>query len=179
ELDLTTISLVHGSALGGGFEAALSSHVVIAERNAEMGLPEVLFNLFPGMGAYNLISRKASEAIAERMILSGRLYSAEELQALNIVDILAEESEGRACVHAWIRNNSKRRNTIKALRKVKELVSPVDYQQLREIGEIWVDSAFNISDRDLRTMGRLVRSQLRFSKLENKHQVEEERLYNH
>ena len=34
EVGLTTISLVHGNALGGGFEAALSSHVVIAERSA-------------------------------------------------------------------------------------------------------------------------------------------------
>ena len=47
--DLTTVSLVQGDALGGGFEAALSSNVLIAERNAKLGLPEVLFNLFPGM----------------------------------------------------------------------------------------------------------------------------------
>ena len=47
ESDLTTISLVQGDALGGGFETALSSNVLIAERGSKMGLPEVLFNLFP------------------------------------------------------------------------------------------------------------------------------------
>ncbi|MDH3320213.1 MAG: crotonase/enoyl-CoA hydratase family protein, partial [Betaproteobacteria bacterium] len=51
---VTTISLVQGDALGGGFETALSSDVLIAEESAQLGLPEILFNLFPGMGAYSL-----------------------------------------------------------------------------------------------------------------------------
>jgi DSF synthase len=44
---LTTISLVQGTALGGGFECALSSDVIVAEESARLGLPEILFNLFP------------------------------------------------------------------------------------------------------------------------------------
>lgn len=64
--DITTISLVQGDALGGGFESALSSNVLIAERSAKMGMPEILFNLFPGMGAYSLLSRKVGVASAER-----------------------------------------------------------------------------------------------------------------
>ncbi|MBC8209844.1 MAG: enoyl-CoA hydratase/isomerase family protein, partial [Gammaproteobacteria bacterium] len=71
DLDLTTISLIQGDALGGGFEAALSSNIIIAERGVKMGLPEVLFNLFPGMGAYSLLSRKIGPSKAEQMILSG------------------------------------------------------------------------------------------------------------
>ena len=47
ELPLTTVSLVQGECLGGGFEAALSSQVVIAERGARFGFPEILFNLRP------------------------------------------------------------------------------------------------------------------------------------
>ncbi|WP_413698917.1 crotonase/enoyl-CoA hydratase family protein [Psychromonas sp. KJ10-10] len=58
--ELTTIALVQGDALGGGFEVALSSNVLIAEKGTKLGLPEVLFNLFPGMGAYSLLSRKVS-----------------------------------------------------------------------------------------------------------------------
>ena len=55
---MTTISLVQGEALGGGFETALSSNVIIAERRSRMGLPEILFNLFPGNGAYSLLARR-------------------------------------------------------------------------------------------------------------------------
>ncbi|HYS58041.1 MAG TPA: crotonase/enoyl-CoA hydratase family protein, partial [Burkholderiales bacterium] len=47
---MITISLVQGEALGGGFETALSSNVIVAERRSRMGLPEILFNLFPGNG---------------------------------------------------------------------------------------------------------------------------------
>ena len=57
-LPYLTIAMVHGDALGGGFETVLSCDVVIAERGAKFGLPEVLFNLFPGMGAYSLLCRR-------------------------------------------------------------------------------------------------------------------------
>ena len=70
---VTTISLVQGDALGGGFEAAMSSNVLIAERSARMGLPEVLFNLFPGMGACSFLSRKLGVVEAQRLIASGKI----------------------------------------------------------------------------------------------------------
>jgi DSF synthase len=163
ELGLTTISLVHGNALGGGFECALSGHVLIAERNAELGFPEVLFSLFPGMGAFNLLTQKVSPATAEKMMISGRLYSSDELYDIGIVDVLAEDGEGVNAVNSYIRANNKRRKTMRAIKKVHQLVNPIDYQQLLDIADIWVDAAFEISDRDLRTMSRLVRSQQRFS----------------
>lgn len=47
-----SIAMVEGSALGGGFEAALAHHFVLAQNNARMGFPEIAFNLFPGMGGY-------------------------------------------------------------------------------------------------------------------------------
>jgi len=49
-LPVTTIALVQGTAQGGGFEAALAAHVIVAERQCRFGFPEVMFNLFPGMG---------------------------------------------------------------------------------------------------------------------------------
>ena len=58
EVDITTLSLVQGEALGGGFEGALSASVLVAEESSRLGFPEVLFNLFPGMGAYSFLSRK-------------------------------------------------------------------------------------------------------------------------
>jgi DSF synthase len=163
ELDLTTISLIHGNALGGGFEAALSSHVLVAEKSAEMGLPEVLFNMFPGMGAYNLLSQRVSPAIAEKMMRSGRLYSAEELYDLGIIDVLAEDGDGHVAVDSFIRANNKRKNAMSAIRKVRQVVNPIDYQQLLDIADIWVEAALNITDKDIRTMSRLVRSQQKFS----------------
>ncbi len=74
-----TIALVQGDALGGGFECALAFDVIVAERSAKFGLPEILFNLFPGMGAYSFLARRIGTVQAERLITSGRLYTAEEL----------------------------------------------------------------------------------------------------
>ena len=65
---------------GGGFEHALTNDVIIAERGSRMGLPEVLFNMFPGMGAYSFLDRKIGQKLAEEVISSGKVYSAEEMR---------------------------------------------------------------------------------------------------
>lgn len=158
--DLTTISLVQGEALGGGFETALSSDIVIAERGSRMGFPEVLFNLFPGMGAYSLLSRKLDPKRAERMILSGKVYTAEELYDLGLVDVLADPGEGEDAVYEYIRRENRARNGFRALRQVRDLRDPITYKELLDIVEIWVDAAMKLESRDLRMMERLVSRQL-------------------
>lgn len=157
--DITTISLVQGDALGGGFEAAISSHVVIAERGVKMGMPEILFNLFPGMGAYSFLSRKVGSRQAENMILAGRLYSSEELYDMGIVDVLAEDGHGETAVYNYIEKENKTRNGIRALRAAKKCCNPVTYEELTAIGEVWVDAALCLRDKDLRMMERLVNRQ--------------------
>lgn len=154
--DLTTVSLVQGDALGGGFEAALSSNVLIAERSAKLGLPEVLFNLFPGMGAYSLLSRKVGGAQAERMILSGKLYSAEELYETGLVDVLAEDGQGEMAVYEYIKRENRSRNGFHALREAKRVVNPITYEELMQVTEVWVNAALNLTHKDLRMMERLV-----------------------
>ena len=155
----TTISLVQGDALGGGFEAAISSDVLIAERSSKMGMPEILFNLFPGMGAYSFLSRKIGGAKAEKMILSGKLYSAEEMFDLGIVDVLVEDGMGEQAVYDYIKKENRARNGFQALRQAKRHCNPVTYEELKNITTIWVDAALNLSDKDLRMMQRLVHRQ--------------------
>lgn len=157
--DITTISLVKGSALGGGFEAALSSDVLIAEKNARMGFPEVLFNLFPGMGAYSFLSRKLGPKQAERMILSGKIYDAVELYDMGLIDVLANSGEGETAVHDYIKRENRSRNGFRALRKVRDYCDSVSYEELKRVVEIWVDAAMNLTPRDLRMMEKLVKRQ--------------------
>ncbi len=162
-LPITTLSLVQGDALGGGFEAALSSDLIIAEKSAQMGLPEVLFNLFPGMGAYSLIARRLGMKKAEEFILSGRIYTAEELHEIGLVDILAEDGEGEFALYDYVRKQSRRRNVLNALAQVRHRFNPITYEELIDISRIWVDAAFRLRDKDLRMMDRLVRAQQKFS----------------
>lgn len=162
-LPLTTISLVQGSALGGGFEAALSSSVLIAEKGTEMGLPEILFNLFPGMGAYSLLARKLDVRRAEELITAGRLFSAEELYEMGVVDKLAEVGEGEQAVRQFIKQHRRSKNGLQAIARVREYLNPVTYEELIDIANIWVEAALNLTSRDLRMMGKLVSAQNRLN----------------
>jgi DSF synthase len=158
---LTTISLVQGDALGGGFECALSSDVIVAEESSQMGLPEILFNLFPGMGAYSLLARRVGMRTAENLILSGRMMSAAELHGLGIVDVLARDGDGENAVRDWIAKNGRRRSGFQAVYRARQQVSPVTRGELDRIADIWVDAALRLEDRDLKMMSRIVRSQMR------------------
>lgn len=156
---ITTISLIQGSALGGGFEAALSCNVIVAERNAQIGFPEILFNLFPGMGAYSYLSRRVHPSVAEKIISSGRMYSGEELHAMGIIDVLAEDGEGENAVNDYIKQHSSHRTGRLAMQQAYMHVNPVSLAQMRAIADIWVDTAVELDERSLRVMERLVKAQ--------------------
>jgi DSF synthase len=157
---LTTISLIQGDALGGGFEMALCSDVVIAEESAMMGLPEILFNLFPGMGAYSLLARRANPRIAEDLILSGKVLPATRLHEMGIIDILAKDGEGESAVQAWIAKNARRRSGFQGVMRVRQQVNPVTREELDAVADTWVDCAMRLEDRDMRMMSRVVRAQM-------------------
>ena len=159
DCDLTTISLVQGDALGGGFEAALASNVMIAEKDVKMGLPEVLFNLFPGMGAYSLLSRRVGTSVAEKIILSGKLYTSNELYDMGVIDILAEKGEGEMEVYKYIKAANRYSNSYNAIRKVRDICNKISYDELIDVAKIWADAAFKLTEKDLKMMGRLVKRQ--------------------
>ncbi len=159
DLPIITVSLVRGDALGGGFEAAISSNLVIAERSAKFGLPEMLFNLFPGMGAYSLIARRIGAAHAERMILSTRIYSAEELYALGLVDVLADDGKGEEAIYDYVEQYGRRHGAHCAVYKMRRRVNELAYQELLDISRIWVDAALALDESDLRRMERLAVAQ--------------------
>jgi DSF synthase len=156
---IITVALVQGDALGGGFETALALDVIVAEKSAKMGLPEIMFNLFPGMGAYSFLSRRLDAARAEKMILSGKVYTAEELHAMGIVDVLAEDGEGEIAAREYIDRHAYRHNAYHGVFQARRRVNPVTLQELRDVTDIWVETALNLNDSDLRRMARLTAAQ--------------------
>lgn len=174
-LPVTTISLVQGQALGGGFEAALAANVVIAERQATFAFPEVLFNLFPGMGAYQLLSRRISPAKAERLILSGSTYTAEQLYDMGVVDVLADDGQGEQAVLRFIKGNHRQFHARQAFRRAVQAAEPLSYDSLARVTEVWVDAALGISDRDLGVIDYLIQAQAKLNRrrdLENMDEVD-------
>jgi len=159
ELPVTTISLVQGECLGGGFEAALSGDVVIAEKSARFGFPEILFNLFPGMGAYSFLERRVGQRLTEELLTSGKIYSAVDMRELGVIDAVAEDGEGEAEVAALIKRRVRSRNGLAALAQVRRRIHRLDYAELMDVVEIWVDSALRLNPRDIKLMQRLVSRQ--------------------
>ena len=160
-MPIVTIALVQGDALGGGFENALSHDVLVAERSARLGLPEIMFNLFPGMGAYSFLSRRIGGPAAEKMIMSGNLYSAAELHQMGIVDVLAEDGEGEAAVRDYIESRTRKFNAQQAMCRTRRQVNPVTIEELRNVVDIWVETAMSVTEPDLRKMERLAQAQMR------------------
>ncbi len=159
--DVRTIALVQGDALGGGMELALACHTIVAEEGVGMGLPEVLFGLFPGMGAYSFLCKRVPPQLAEKIILDGNIHSSEELHRMGVVDILVPKGEGEAAVQELIRQQQRAPHAHLALNAVRAIAQPVGYDELMGITEVWVDSALALGDRSLRTMDRIVRAQSR------------------
>jgi DSF synthase len=161
DLPLVTVALVQGHAQGGGFEAALACDVIVAEKNTKFGLPEILFGLFPGMGAYSLLSRKLDAMRAEKIILSGRIYTAEELHEMGVVTILAEPGSGEEVVREYVQRRGRRQMAEQAVYKTRRRVMPIGYEELRDVTELWIDTALSLDDNDLRKMQRLISAQNR------------------
>lgn len=159
EQTLTTVALVQGEALGGGFEAALACSVLVAEKQARFGFPEILFNLFPGMGAYNFLARRVPIQEVERIIGGGKIHSASDMADLGIVDIIAEDGRGEEAVREFVTSRSRQRNGFQALSRVRQRLAPVSLEALRDVADIWVEAALGIEEKDLALMERLVRLQ--------------------
>ena len=154
-----SIALVQGEALGGGFEAALCCHTIIAEEGAGMGFPEVLFDLFPGMGAYTFLTRRVTPVQAERMMLDARVYPVEELLRMGVVDQVVPRGEGVAAARELMRKHQRIGNALRSMNAVRQACKPVHLAELLEVTTAWVDAAMRLGDRGLRTMERLVRAQ--------------------
>ena len=159
-LPVLTAALVTGDAIGGGLESMITNDIVVAEKGTKFGLPEVLFNMFPGMGGYSYLVRKIGERQARAFVEDGRSRSAEEMVELGLVDVLAEAGGGEAALRDYL-GQGKRHSTLRTMRRACKRVDPVSKQELMDIVDIWVELAMQLSDDDLRRMDCLARVQER------------------
>jgi DSF synthase len=163
DIPMLTVGLVQGAALGGGFEALLSFDFIIAERQATFGLPEIMFGLYPGMGAHALLSRMLGTAMAERIILSNETYTAEQLHDMGLVHELAEPGDGVNAVREFMRRSDRRHAGMVGARRATKRVWQLELAELNRITEIWADSALQLREQDLKVMSRLVAAQARLA----------------
>ena len=158
-----SLAMVEGSALGGGFEAALAHHFVLAQRDARLGFPEIAFNLFPGMGGYSLVARRSGMKLAEELIYKGESHTAEWYAQQGLVDELFEPGQSYLAVRTFIDTLQPRLNGIRAMLRARQRVMQLPRSELMDITEDWVDVAFCLQPKDVAYMERLVQLQNRHS----------------
>ena len=151
-----SIAMLEGSALGGGFEAALANHYVLAQKDVKMGFPEIAFNLFPGMGGYSLVTRKANMRLAEELISSGETHTAEWYAERGLVDQTFEAGDAFMATRTFIDGIRPKINGMRAMLRARQRVLPLTRAELMDITEDWVDAAFSLEEKDLAFMERLV-----------------------
>lgn len=93
ELPKPVIAAVNGFALGGGCELALSCDLILASTKAKFGLPEVTLGVVPGFGGTQKLTRQIGRMAANRWILSGDVFSAEEALRVGVAQELFAPEE--------------------------------------------------------------------------------------
>lgn len=151
-----SIAMIEGTALGGGFEAALAHEFVLAQKGAKLGFPEIAFNLYPGMGAYSLVARKAHMRLAEQLISSGEAFNAEWHHEKGLVDSVFEPGDAFVATRTFIDGLRPKLNGIRAMLRTRRRVLPITKSELLDITEDWSESAFQLGEKDLAYMERLV-----------------------
>jgi 3-hydroxyacyl-CoA dehydrogenase len=97
------IAAIHGTALGGGLELALTCHYRIAVPSAKLGLPEVHLGILPGAGGTQRLPRVVGPEAALEMMTSGRPITAAQALDSGLIDALAEEGRLREDAVAYAR----------------------------------------------------------------------------
>jgi enoyl-CoA hydratase/carnithine racemase len=95
DLPVPTLAAVHGYALGGGFEFALSCDLIVADETAVVGLPEVTVGVIPGGGGTQLLARRVGYSRAAALVFTGRRVDIDEAARLGLVDRRVEAGSAR------------------------------------------------------------------------------------
>ncbi len=92
---IPTVSIIHGTALGGGYETALATHARVGMKGAKFGLPEVLLGIIPGAGGTQRLPRVSSVGFALDIAVSGRHAPVEEGFEKGAIDRIVEPGDPR------------------------------------------------------------------------------------
>jgi DSF synthase len=153
-----TISNIHGKALGGSIDPPRSCNIMIAEENAQFGYPEVVFNHFP-IAAVPILSRRLGVVGAQRILMSGKEYSAQQFYEMGVVDQVVPHGSGEKIVRDYAARSLASHSARVALfsefcRHAGDLE-----QELAHSAKIWIDHILKLQPIDIAKLQRIVHLQ--------------------
>jgi len=116
------IAAIHGTALGGGLEVALTCHYRVAVPSAKCGLPEVALGLLPGAGGTQRLPRIVGPQKALEMVTSGQHIPAKQCLEIGLVDELVEEGKLKEGAIAFAKTVLAEGRPLKKVRESNEKV---------------------------------------------------------
>lgn len=156
---ITSIALVQGRALGGGFEMALSADYLIAEEQSTFGFPEIMFGLFPCTGAMGLLASRIGARHAERMMTNKKLYTAKELFDMGLIDEVCPAGQGELAVEQFIGTHASRLKARLKVQASRYRHSPLNFDEGVRVVDDWVQTAMMLTPEELRSMDMLIMMQ--------------------
>lgn len=114
------VAAIHGTALGGGLEVALTCHYRVAVPSAKCGLPEVNLGLLPGAGGTQRLPRIVGAQKALEMVTSGQHVGAKSCLDMGLVDELTEEGKLREGAIAFAKKIVAEKRPLKKVRDLQD-----------------------------------------------------------
>lgn len=120
-IPVPTIAAVHGAALGGGFELALTCDLIVASESAKFGLVETSLGLLPLLGGVQRVTQRAGAARGKEIALFGRRHDPRTLERWNILNLVVPDAELQSAALSWAQQLAN--GPTVAYRGVKELAN--------------------------------------------------------
>lgn len=127
-LDQPTIAAVHGFALGGGLELAMSCDFILASDQAKFGLPEVNLGLLPGFGGTVRLRKFVGDSVAKRMMFSAEVLSAQQALQFGLVTEIIKHEQFFVRTYAFAHQVANKAPL--AVKAIKRLLTSNDQQLL-------------------------------------------------
>jgi len=143
---LPVVAAVHGAALGGGFELALTCDVIIAANTASFGMAEASLGLLPLLGGVQRVVQRAGPARAKEMAMFARRHDPVVLERWGVINLVVDESELPTASMSWARQLAAgptiALNCIKTLANLsaRHGISGADARQVETNNKMWASN---------------------------------------
>jgi cyclohexa-1,5-dienecarbonyl-CoA hydratase len=146
-LDLVTVAIVRGAALGGGCELALACDFVLAADSARFGQPEIQLGVFPPVAAWQL-SRQLPPRRGLELLLTGETVDAAEAQRLGLVNRVFPAAELETRAEEWLgRIYRQSASSVRFTKKAFRLASPNDFhEKLGAVERLYLEELMQTHD---------------------------------
>ncbi len=147
KLDLVTVALVKGAALGGGCELAMACDFVLASDRARFGQPEINLGVFPPVAAYQF-SRQLAPRKGLELLLTGEPVDAAAAERLGLVNAVFPAAEFDARASHWLSRLYKQSaSSLRFAKRAFRIAQSADFvQRLADVERLYLEDLMKTQD---------------------------------